>query len=151
MHSVVAPRRKKWWQTVPAIIGGVTAFLSAISGLLIALDKFGAFGSSEEKLSPDAWLSVVDYQKLFDDQVAKGFYPTKFHGRLKDGRQEFRAEWHSGLGPCSWQSRGALSVGQFNMYDANYTGQGYALSWKSQFLNEFGEPVIQALWSRPCG
>ena len=146
----MAPRKKKWWQTVPAIIGGTTAFLSAVTGLLIALDRLGAFRPSQKILSPDAWLSSADYQKLFDDQVAKGFYPTKEYGRLKDGRHEFRGEWHSGRAPCPWQSRGELSAGEFKKVDADYTGKGYALSWKSEFVNEFGKPVIQAIWTQPC-
>ena len=146
----MAPRKKKWWQTVPAIIAGITAFLSAITGLLVALEKLGAFGPAEKIPSPDAWLSSVDYQKLFDGQVAKGFYPTKVHGRLKNGRQEFRGEWQSGLGPCSWRSHNALSAAQFSNYDADYTRDGYALSWKSQFVNEFGEAVTQAIWTQPC-
>jgi hypothetical protein len=146
----VAPRKKKWWRTVPAIIAGITTFLSAITGLLIALDKLGAISSGEKILSPDAWLSSADYQKLFEDQVRKGFYPIKVQGRLNNKRQEFRGEWHSGQGPCSWRSHGELSSGQFKKIDAEYTADGYTLSWKSEFASEFGSAVIQAIWIQPC-
>jgi hypothetical protein len=69
---------------------------------------------------------------------------------LRDGQQEFRGEWHSGRGPCFWQSRGQLYTNEFKKWDAEFTQQGYTLSWKDEFKSEFGDAVIQALWSKPC-
>ena len=34
---------KQWWQTLPAIIGGIAALLTALTGLLIALNQLGVF------------------------------------------------------------------------------------------------------------
>jgi hypothetical protein len=146
----VPRQKKKWWQTLPAIIGGITAFLSAITGLLVTVDRLQVLWARERTLSPDAWLSSADYQKLFDQQVAKQFYPTKEYGRLKDGRREFRGEWHSGPAPCPWESRGELTASEFKKMDADHTGRGYVLSWKSEFESEFGKPVIQAIWTQQC-
>jgi hypothetical protein len=144
------PPKKKWWQTLPVIIGGTTAFLSAITGLLLALDKVGVFRAGEKGLSPDAWLSAVDYQKLFEDQVAKHFHHTKVYGRLKGGRQEFRAEWYSGRAPCPWWAHVELTEREFKKLDADYTLGWFVLSWKSEFANESGNPVIQAIWTQKC-
>jgi hypothetical protein len=142
--------KKKWWQTLPAIIGGTTAFLSAITGFLLVLDKAGVFRPGEKTLSPDAWLSTIDYRKVFKDQLARHIHPKKVYGRLESGRQEFRAEWFSGRAPCPWSSEHEINAREFKKLDADYALASYVLSWKSEFADESGHPVIQAIWTQKC-
>lgn len=43
---------KQWWQTFPAITGGVATILTALTGLLVALNQMGIFKPTEKKPSP---------------------------------------------------------------------------------------------------
>ena len=54
---------KQWWQTLPAIIGGIATLLTAVTGLLLALHQFGVFTPAEKKPreSPSSEVSVTPY------------------------------------------------------------------------------------------
>jgi hypothetical protein len=43
---------KQWWQTLPAIIAGLGTLLTAITGLLIALNQLGVFKHPEKEGAP---------------------------------------------------------------------------------------------------
>ena len=43
---------KQWWQTFPAITGGVATILTALTGLIVALNQMGIFKPTEKKPSP---------------------------------------------------------------------------------------------------
>lgn len=43
---------KQWWQTLPAIIGGLAALVTALTGLLVALNQSGVFKQTEKKPAP---------------------------------------------------------------------------------------------------
>jgi outer membrane protein len=43
---------KQWWQTLPAIIAGIATLLTALTGLLVALNQLGVFKQSENKPTP---------------------------------------------------------------------------------------------------
>ncbi|PYI59464.1 MAG: hypothetical protein DMC59_05810 [Verrucomicrobia bacterium] len=43
---------KQWWQTFPAITGGVATILTALTGLIVALNQIGIFKPAEKKPSP---------------------------------------------------------------------------------------------------
>lgn len=50
------PRPLSWWQTVPGILTGLAAFMTAATGLILALNQIGFFDSSS---SPDGTASVA--------------------------------------------------------------------------------------------
>src|SRR5205085_11524662 len=39
---------KQWWQTFPAITGGVATILTALTGLIVALNQMGIFKPSDK-------------------------------------------------------------------------------------------------------
>jgi tetratricopeptide (TPR) repeat protein len=45
----VSDEPKQWWQTLPAIIGGIATLLTAVTGLLLALRQVGVFTPAEKK------------------------------------------------------------------------------------------------------
>jgi len=48
----MSDEQKQWWQTLPAVVGGAATLLTAITGLLIALNQMGVFAPKEKKPAP---------------------------------------------------------------------------------------------------
>lgn len=60
---------KHWWQTAPAILGGLATLIGAITGLLIALNKVGIF-NSEPQVTVQPTPAVTEQDSQHKPQVA---------------------------------------------------------------------------------
>ena len=59
-------KRKSWWHTLPGILTGVTATISAVAGLLVAINQTGWFAR------PGAQLTQRDQSPIAVPQAAGG-------------------------------------------------------------------------------
>ena len=73
---------KQWWQTLPAIIAGSATLVTAITGLLIALNQLGVLKHSEKEVAP---ATISSQQTLTPSSAA----PPPAGSRV----DEFVAHW----------------------------------------------------------
>ena len=55
---------KQWWQTLPAIVAGLATLLTALTGLLVALNQLGVFKQAENKPTPPPETAFLAQPKL---------------------------------------------------------------------------------------
>lgn len=95
------------------------------------------------------WLSPAAYQREFDHQVKRGFYPRKVEGKELPISDEikYRATFTKFPGRnFSFYSYTGMSKNTFRRKNAEYTSQGYKLIWDQSFENWAGELIYQATW-----
>lgn len=53
------PKSQSWWQTLPGILTAVAAFITASTGLIVALNNMGVFSDDSKSASPTPTPAVV--------------------------------------------------------------------------------------------
>jgi len=96
-------------------------------------------------------MTSAEYQKAFDVQRARGFYPTLVDGRWNANREEFRAEWQHGPAPCRWYTFHSMTREAFERMKVQYSAEGYVVTCKSTFTTALGMVKYQAIWMQDCG
>ena len=150
------PASRKSWRIFSAVAAATAILLAATISVMAFLHqkalkhKTGAPETVEMTRSPDSWMPSAEYQRAFEAEMAKGFRPFRVEGRLKDGREEFRAEWQPDSPPCAWEARHGLNEDAFKKCDAEYTTRGYQIMSQSSFRNQWGAIKHQALWTQGC-
>lgn len=75
-------------------------------------------------------------------------YPAKVEGRLREGIDEYRAEWKPMAGIAAWQSYLKMSKEGFESRNAEFTAQGYSVESQSNFVDSAGNVQYLATWTR---
>jgi hypothetical protein len=95
-----------------------------------------------------SWLSQREYQRQFDQHVAKKFYPMLVEGRNEGGVRQYRARfvpYPDGI--FNFESRSEMSVEGFNRRNDELLVLGYTLIHEQRFTDTQGT-AVQAVWTR---
>ncbi len=89
------PKSQSWWQTLPGILTAVAAFITASTGLIVALNNMGVFSNDSKSVSssptPNAVLSASPTSKPAASSVLEVPGPTEIDAmeqRLKTANIE---------------------------------------------------------------
>lgn len=75
------------------------------------------------------WMTLQQYQEVFDKQVKDGLYPHKLEGRCENGREKFRAEWKGfPLGSEGFVSHHGVTREFYELKNQEYTSMGASLA-----------------------
>ena len=53
------PKSQSWWQTLPGILTAVAGFITATTGLILALNQIGAFSRESKSASPGPTTTAI--------------------------------------------------------------------------------------------
>lgn len=98
--------------------------------------------------NPAAWMSTGEYVQDFVKQRDRDLYPSKVEGRLRDGIEEFRAEWKPASGLMAWQSYHWMTKEDFEKKNDDFTNQGYSRESLTTFKDRSGAVRYLATWTR---
>lgn len=93
------------------------------------------------------WMSSAKYVEDFVKQRDRGLYPAKVEGRLRDGVEEFHAEWKSDSGLSAWQSYHGMSKDDYESKNTEFTKQGYTRESLTTFKDSSGRDRYLATWT----
>lgn len=120
---------------------GVTATLIAMSLLVPS-----ALAQNVSVYS--RWLPASEYQKLFDEHVARKYYPESVEGRNESGVRQFRGKFVPyPSGTFAFECRSGLTVEAFELRHAQLVTLGYTLAHEQRFTDSAGT-AVQAIWTK---
>jgi hypothetical protein len=108
-------------------------------------------GSAAEQAQPQQaqWLTLAQYQQVFNKQVREGFYPKTVEGRCEKGSEQFRADWTGIPLGASFHSHHALTKAFYEARNEEYISHGYSLQSVTNFKDCSGMERYQATWFKP--
>lgn len=121
-----------------------------VIGITLANSKTGfstLFRVNETEPVSTGWVTFDQYQKEFDIQSARRFFPVWKEGRVKDGKSQYRAVFvpyrerpfgyisHTGMDHATFLAKSELAA-----------KKNYILADFQVFTDEAGIPRYQALW-----
>ena len=101
----------------------------------------------QEAVTFSSWMSRDDYQKEFDRQLNRKFYPKQVEGREYRGRIQFRAlfiEFPSER--FYFYSHHGLSTAVYKKKDREYKSKGFTQIWHQKFTTSSGQTLHQGTW-----
>jgi hypothetical protein len=123
------------WMMRPAILGGASVILG-----------YGQGGPQPSgRLS--RWLSSQAYQREFDRQNARHYYPAKVEGRLSGGQSEFRGEFRPyPPGPFAFVSSHGMSEDAYRREDREHIADHFGRQSLQSFVDASGSARYQVTW-----
>jgi hypothetical protein len=111
------PKQQPWWQTMPGIMTGMAAVLTAFTGLLIALGQIGVIGSGTGSKTSDAAKSKATVLPAASSLDTNATATTAAPGRPTPGAESFS------MADMATQSPGAVRA---RMYPITLAAGGEA-------------------------
>ena len=101
----------------------------------------------QEAVTFSPWMSGDEYQKEFDRQANRKFYPKQVEGREYRGMIQFRAlfiEFPSER--FSFFSHHGLSTEVYKKKDKEYISKEFTQIWYQEFTTSSGQTLHQGTW-----
>lgn len=93
------------------------------------------------------WVPGAQYQQYFNDQLKQGLYPIRVEGRVRNGVEEFRAEWRPAP-TAAWESRHLLTRQEYEQKNRDLTEEGYITESTTTSRDSSGVARYPATWRR---
>lgn len=126
----------------------VFAFYMPVS--VTSLTAHGATKPETPSSLKDEWMASDEYQRSFEQRVAKNLFPLSVEGRAHDNTDQFRATWAEAPPGCEFYSYNQLNERAYADFNRTYSGQGFTITSLKRFTASDGINKYQAVWSKSC-
>jgi hypothetical protein len=119
---------------------GRTVTIAAVAALL-AVTVYRTVPRSQ-------WMTSAQYQREFDTQAKKGFYPHQVDGECQSDGEKFRADWKAIPSGAFFFAHHGMTRQDYDRRNQEYGSKGYALGPVKHFKDCSGIDRYQATWLR---